>query len=205
MALKKRIAEGDLEDDIFEAVAEGLPIGEVCEKFHITSRKMFYDWKGKDGDRNEKYKAARIIAGEAHAEKAGEILDDLDDKTLLTGPEVQAAVSRSKYQQWLAGVKDRDQFGTQDKGATVNLNFSDLHFEALRNARPGLIADRTLQPVEERPSEVATTSQPLQIEEAHYETVGAGNDGEADAQSGQIEGPISSPAPTLASELGELL
>ena len=132
-ALKKRIAEDGLEDEIFEAIAEGLSIANLCTKFQITSRKMFYDWKGKEGPRQDKYTAARLIAGEVHAEKAGEILDKLDDKLLLTGPEVQAAVARSKYQQWLASVKDRDQLGTQDKGRTNNLTFGRFHMAGIKH------------------------------------------------------------------------
>lgn len=225
LALKKRIEADGTEDDIFEAVAEGLPIGKLCTKFGITSRKMFYDWKGKEGPRHDKYRAARIIAGEAHAELAGEILDDLDDKVLLTGPEVQAAVSRSKYQQWLASIKDREQFGVQEKGATINLNFGELHFDALRAARPKLLPKDPFKNVSGSTLEEATvdpiipiiTAEDIEVSdlgdggEPYYEpiedeTVGAGNDGEADAQSGQIDEPISPPAPTsLAPELGELL
>ena len=197
MALKKRIAEGHLEDEIFEAVAEGLSVSKVCKRFDITSRKMFYDWKGKEGPRHDKYRAARTIAAGAHAELAGQILDSLDDKEFLTGPDVQAAVARSKYQQWLAGIKNRDEYGAQDKSAKVVLNFGELHFEALRNAQPNLL-----------PGHTPTPEYTEYVPEADYvelETVGVGNDGEADAQSGQIEGPISPPAPALASELGELL
>lgn len=200
LALKKRIAEGDLEDDIFEAVAEGLAIGKVCEMFQITSRKMFYDWKGKEGPRHDKYTQARLIAAGAHAEKAGDELDALKDQVMLTGPEVAAATSRSKYQQWLASVKDRDQFGAQDKNPAVVLNFGELHFEALRSARPRQIVApvQTLIPAEEHAE--ANTHEPY-----YEEIVGVGNDGEADAQSGHIEGPITPPAPDLAPELGDLL
>lgn len=193
LALKKRIADDDLEDEIFEAIAEGTPIGKMCEMFQITSRKMFYDWKGKEGPRHDKYKQARLIAAEAHAEEAGAILDDLHkDAALMTGPDVQLATSRSKYQQWLASVKDRDQFGSQDKSPAVLLQFGDLHFEALRQGRPGK-PDRTISAPE--------------IPEADYEIVeiGAGKDGEATAQTGHIVEPITPPAPSLAPELGELL
>ncbi|MEE8607922.1 MAG: hypothetical protein V3S55_09965 [Nitrospiraceae bacterium] len=198
LALRKRIAEEDLEDEIFEAVAEGLSITKVCEQFQITSRKMFYDWKGKEGPRQDKYTAARLIAGEVHAEKAGEILDKLGEPgKFITGPDVSLATARSKYQQWLAGVKDRDQFGPQDKGATLNLNFGDQHFEALMSpgARPHL-------------SERGKPDPLVPIQEAEFvelENVGAGNDGEAEAQSGITEGPITPPAPTLAPELVDLL
>ena len=206
-ALKKRIAEDGLEDEIFEAIAEGLSIANLCTKFQITSRKMFYDWKGKEGPRQDKYTAARLIAGEVHAEKAGEILDKLDDKLLLTGPEVQAAVARSKYQQWLASVKDRDQFGTPDQGATINLSFGDLHMAALKSpgARPQIEAPEPtlLIPVEEPTT--GTFSSLIPVQEAEFEQVGeAGNDGEADAQLGKIDEPISSPV-SLAPELSDLL
>lgn len=201
MALRKRIAEEDLEDEIFEAVAEGLSITKVCEQFQITSRKMFYDWKGKEGPRHDKYLAARVIAGEAHAEMAGEILDKLAGSKFLTGPDVQAATARSKYQQWLASVKDRDNFGPQDKGAIVNLNFGDQHFEALMSpsARPRIM------PSQGAPTTLETLTPVEEYQEAEFENVGAGNDGEAKAQPGITEGPITPPAPTLAPELGDLL
>ena len=221
LALRKRIAENDLEDEIFEAVAEGMSIGNLCEKFDITSRKMFYDWKRKEGPTHDKYLAARLIAAEAHAEKAGEILDELKDKTLLTGPDVQAATSRSKYQQWLASVKDRDSFGAQDKGPTLNLSFGDLHLDALRNAMP---QNRIEMPEVHIPfvqiddgtppitSTVTGTDGPemfISLEDdadADFEEiVGVGNDGEAEAHSGPVEGPITPLAPALAAELGDLL
>ena len=207
LALRKRIAENDLEDEIFEAVAEGMSIGNLCEKFDITSRKMFYDWKRKEGPTHDKYLAARLIAAEAHAEKAGEILDELKDKTLLTGPDVQAATSRSKYQQWLASVKDRDSFGAQDKGPTLNLSFGDLHLDALRNAMPqnrietAVGRGSVLIPEAEVIEELVIAGN----DGYGFENVGVGNDGEAEAHSGPVEGPITPLAPALAAELGDLL
>ena len=199
MALRKRIAEDGLEDEIFEAVAEGLSITKLCEQFQITSRKMFYDWKGKEGLRHDKYVAAKKIAAGVHAELAGEMFDELSKKPFITGPDVSLATAASKYQQWLASVKDREQYGAQDKGTTLNLNFGDQHFEALMSpgARPrlGAPAPQTLIPVEEH----------AEADYIELEDVGAGNDGEAEAQPGITDGPITPPAPTLAPELGDLL
>lgn len=197
LALRKRIADDHLEDEIFEEVAEGTPIGKMCEKFGITSRKMFYDWKGKDGDRHEKYLAARTIAAEAHAELAGAILDDLGDEEFLTGPMVQAASSRSKYQQWLAGVKDRDQFGSQDKGVQIAIGFGEMHFEQLRLHRPDAIQAIEVETDPENEDE--------SIPEADYVEEGVGNEGEATAHTGHENEPITPPAPTLAAALQELL
>ncbi len=205
LALKKRIADEGIEDDIFEAVAEGLSITKVCERFGITSRKMFYDWKGKEGPRHDMYVAAKLISAEAHADLAGEELEALRGQTLLTGPDVTAAVARSKYQQWRASMKDRDQFGPQ-QGPAVVLQFGDLHFDALRKASAKAIGrtPETLIPVEEHTE--ADPQEPMfeQID-IEDEIIGAGKDGEAEAQSGHTEGPITPPAPTLAPELGELL
>lgn len=207
LALKKRIAEDDLEDEIFEAVAEGLSIGKMIVKFDITSRKMFYDWKGKEGPRHDKYKAARLIAAEAHAEMAGEILDNLANARLLTGPDVQAATARSKYQQWLASVKDRDQFGAQDKSPAITLNFNDLHFDALRNAAPTKRNRALPYGTTDTVQTSLAETQEAEIQEADFtvESAGAGNDGEADAQTGTTYGPITPPAPALALELADLL
>lgn len=211
LALKKRIADEGLEDDIFEAVAEGLSITKVCEQFGITSRKMFYDWKGKDGERHDKYRAAKLISAEAHAEQAGVELDDLKNKVLLTGPEVTAAVARSKYRQWLAAMNDRDQFGVQ-QGPAVVLAFGDLHFDALRKASAKAIAAPT-PIITAKDIEVTDLGAgPDEDGEPYYEQIdiedeinGAGKDGEAEAQSGHTEGPITPPAPSLAPELSDLL
>lgn len=195
LALRKRIADDDLEDDIFEAVAEGTAIGNLCTMFKITSRKMFYDWKGKDGPRHDKYTAARLIAAEAHAERAGEILDELvEDKSFLTGPDVAAATSRSKYQQWLASIKNPADFGTNQAPAVV-LNFGELHFESLRNSRPGKVV---INP--------ATAPERIErIVEADFEEVAVGNDGEDEAHAGHTIDPISPPTATPLSELADLL
>ncbi len=205
LALAKRIDTEGLEDLIFEAVAEGIPVGKMCEKFGITSRKMFYDWKGKSGARHEQYLAARLIAAEAHAEKAGEILDELKDKVLLTGPDVQAATSRSKYQQWLASVKNREEFGTNQAPAVV-VAFGELHFDALRAGVP----TKVIVPAVAPPTATQITAEP--IREAEYEQldiedeVAVGNDGEDEAQSGTTLDPISPPTASPSdSELADLL
>lgn len=197
LALKKRIAEEGIEDEIFEAIAEGESIRAICEQFDISSRKMLYDWVGKTGPLKDKFVAARLISADAHAEMAGEALDTIDS-ALLTGPEVSLAVGKMKYRQWLASVRDKEQYGAQT-GAAIQISFGDLHMAALQSpgARPQIAAVR--------PSERIQDAEILHVEEAED----ASNDGEADAYSGEQSGPnapLAVPASdALAPELGELL
>lgn len=203
LALKKRIADEEIEDEIFEAIAEGHSIQRVCEMFDISSRKMLYDWKKNLHEGEAKFNAARRISADAHAEKAGDALDDLDGERLLTGPEVSLAIGKMKYRQWLASVRDKEQYGAQN-GAAVHISFGDLHMSALQSpgARPQIEGPQeTLIPAEEY-----AEAEILSIEEAGDE---ASNDGEANAQTGEIQGPntpLAVPAfGALAPELGELL
>ena len=195
VALKKRIAEDDLEDEIFEAIADGIPIGKMCEMFGISSRKMFYDWKKNSPKLEEKFQAARKFSAEAHAEMAGEVLDKVGESKLLTSPEVALAMGKVKYRQWLAGVRDKEQYGTQDK-ANIQINIGDLHMAALQSpgARPQIAGAVSLEP---------------EIPEADYEEIEGvketSKDGEADAYSGNIEIRPSTPLEFLAPELEELL
>ena len=196
MALKQRIEKEGLEDEIFEAISDGLSIGKVCEKFGITSRKMFYDWKKNKPELEDKFQAAKKFSAEAHLELAETALDALDKQSHLTSPEVALVMGKVKYRQWLAGVRDKEQYGPQDT-ARIQINIGDLHMAALQSpgARPQIAAapvPETLIPVEDVPFEIeGETSQ----------------DGEAEAYSGKMENGPSTPlaSPSLAPELGDLL
>ena len=161
----------------------------VCNTFQISSRKMLYDWIKKGGDeRAEMFRQARHLSADAHAEKAGDALNALGGTGFITGPEVTLAIGLSKYQQWLASVRDRDTYGAND-GTKVQINIGQLHLEALQ----AVGAADMLQLPEETP-------------EADF-TVVEGQDDEADALQGDKPGPIVPPeAPLgLSDELRELL
>lgn len=137
LALTRRIEEFDLEDEIFESIAEGLSVQKVCEKFNISSRKMLYDWKKNNPRLEAKFVSAREISADAHAEKAGFYYDELDDRELVTSADVALATGKAKYRMWLASMRDRKTFGSKDT-VTVNLTVGELHMEALQHpsARP---------------------------------------------------------------------
>ena len=194
-ALKQRIEKEGLEDQIFEALADGLSIGKMCEKFKISSRKMFYDWKKNVPSLEEKWQAAKKISAEAHVELAEDALDKLAKQSHVTSADVALTTQVIKYRQWLAGVRDKDQYGPTDI-AKIQINIGDLHMEALQSqgARP----------------QIAAVGLPaLKIPEAEYEEIEgeSSNDGEADALRGTVELGPSTPlaSPSLALELGELL
>jgi hypothetical protein len=80
-------------------------------------------------DRREAYEVAKKEAGEAHAEKATEIAD--------TVPESRDAVAKARLQvethRWMAGVRDRSQFGEAGPDVNVTVNLQALHVEALQH------------------------------------------------------------------------
>lgn len=88
-------------------------------------------WAKRGGDARIKAKEAAIReAAETLAHQGQEILDDLDGKTLLTGPEVQLASKRADYRLKMAGFRDRERFGDAPQ-VQLNVSLGDLHMSAL--------------------------------------------------------------------------
>ena len=153
-AFEKHIAKIGGDDVVFEHIADGKSMVRVAELVGASSRGLLYTWmkNPKRPEREDKRKAARRISAHATAEDAGLILDALADEQVGTGPDVQLATSRAKYRQWLAGVRNREEYGDQS-GMTVNLSVGDLHLGALQRHSAASIAAR---------------DKPMQIEEASY-------------------------------------
>ena len=152
---EKHVASLGGDDVVFEHIAEGHSMKAVAELVGASSRGMLYLWiDNKKGERKPKLTAARKISAHSTAEDAGQILDDLADELVVTGPDVQLATSRSKYRTWLAGMRNREEYGDQ-AGVTVNLSVGDLHLGALQRHSAAAIAARA--------------DDVLLIEEASYE------------------------------------
>lgn len=125
-----------------EQVAEGRSLNSISSELDC-SRWLLYDWmKRPQGDetgkeRHERMKRAmaeaRKMSAEAHAETAGEILDALVEKDLLTSADVKLASERAGYRRWLAEVRDRETFGKSPDTQVTVVNAGGLHLDALRN------------------------------------------------------------------------
>ena len=129
-ALSQHIEANGGEDWVFEFVAEGLSMKKVAEAVGASSRGMLYSWiKAGGEERKQKLKAARRESAHNLAEDGVGILDDLADAQLVTSPEVSLASSRANYRKWLAGVRNREEYG--ERSALVEISIGDLHLEAL--------------------------------------------------------------------------
>jgi hypothetical protein len=132
-AFSKKVDAAGGEDMIFERVAGGETIRSIMSDFGV-SRGMFYLWM-KEGDdaRKEKYDVARRLSADALVEQGLDILDGLEGEE-LSSADVGAASARANYRKWLAGVRNRDEYGDAQAAINVNLNVGQMHIDAMRNA-----------------------------------------------------------------------
>lgn len=155
-AINKKIEELGGDEWVFDQIADGKAIGKIAELVGC-SRPYLYNWRDQKGPGREERKRlwaeAIKASAEAHAEKAGEVLDDLSSKDLLIPADVTLATARSKYSQWLAGVRDKEAFGDAKGQVNLNLNFGQLHLDALRQAG-SMARVKAAEVVELMPAEV---------------------------------------------------
>lgn len=126
------------EEWIFGEFIGGRSIGEIMRELGF-SRTYFYAWMKEGSEeqraaRAEAYHQAKILSAEAHVEQAGEILDDLAEQGGVTPAEVQIAIARSKFRQWLAGKRDGQYSDQKGAGMSLTINVGQLHLDALRQA-----------------------------------------------------------------------
>lgn len=164
-ALNRRIQAAGGDHVVMEMIADGRTMNEIAAEFD-SNRRMIYRWLHADEEREKAWNLARRAAAHALVEDGMDILDALARRQLANGmpvapesAEVQLAKARAQYRKWLASVRDRDSYGS-DQGPAVNVNISagELHLDALR--RKG--------------------SAGAQIQEAEYEMI----EGDADEPSG---------------------
>lgn len=139
------------EEWVFDQLADGRPVRAVAGDLGI-SRRYLYMWRDRPGHKERlkpMWEAAVRMSAEAMLENTTADFDRLDrviETDAVTGEqihripaasEVQLVTGRAKFRQWLAARRDPDQFGEQAAGGgvNVNLNFGDLHLEALANVK----------------------------------------------------------------------
>lgn len=128
------------DDWVFSFVEEGHSMRKVAELTGCSSRGMLYNWIKNGGEaRRAKLNAARKISAHCHAEDAGEVLDDLAQEGVISSADVSLASSRARYKQWLAGMRNREEYG-EKAGVEINLSVGDLHLDALRRNSAGVVA-----------------------------------------------------------------
>ena len=77
----------------------------------------------------DKRRAARLLAAHNLVEDGMEIIDDADTES---NAGVTKAKERANYRKWLAGVRNRKDYGEASKGPVIALNINALHLDALK-------------------------------------------------------------------------
>lgn len=121
---------------VFNQIADGVSVGAIAEQIVLDghgpiSRPYLYVWRDADEERKAGWAAAMKDAAHAHAEKAGEVWDDLPHDP--TTGQVQRARGLSEYRRWLAGHRS-EEYRKDTGGGNVILNVGELHLDALRAA-----------------------------------------------------------------------
>jgi hypothetical protein len=114
---------------VFDRLRSGESVADVMDSYGF-SRNYFYTWLKRGNDRKGQYEEAKRDAAEALVDEAQAILDD--EAPVFSPAEVTLRKARANFRTWLAGKKDREQFGEANAQVDVNLNLGSLHLDALR-------------------------------------------------------------------------
>ena len=115
--------------NILDRVCSGESMTAIAKSFGV-SRKLLVSTLYKDPKQKELLQGARKERGEAFAEQALEIIDNVEESPNA----IAKAREQANLRKWLAGCDNPEMFG--QKQATVQINVGDLHIDALRNAKP---------------------------------------------------------------------
>lgn len=119
---------------VFEPLADGASLGTIAAELGV-SRPYMYVWRDHKEHRErrrEKWELAMKLSASTHAELAGEVLEKLAAKGVITNADVNLAKARSEYRRWLAGKRDPEAFGDKQEQVQVNVSIGQLHLDALR-------------------------------------------------------------------------
>lgn len=139
-ALAHRIEEDGGDSVVLGRVASGDTVKSIASDYGVgydTLRR----WLNATPERKTGYLDAKRDSADALVEEAGQILDDAPTDS---APQVTKAVKRADHKRWLAGKRDREQYGDDKAGAQVNVNLdlAGLHLDALKAA--GSMADHLI-------------------------------------------------------------
>jgi len=128
-ALAAAVEEAGGDAVVFDRIADGAYLTEVAEEWDVSSQLM-RKWIRLTPERRKAYEAAKRDSGDALVEAAGEVLDNA---SVLSSQHIAKARAQSGFKTWLAGKRDREQYGDDAAQVNLNVNLNSLHLEALRS------------------------------------------------------------------------
>lgn len=110
------------EDDIFEEIAAGVSMREMCKKMNV-GHKLWYRWIDSVDGRRGRYESALMEAAHFYADRAVQTAQS-------TAPEtVNADRLKVDTDKWIAS-KLNAQYDTRQRDVAINISVTDLHAQA---------------------------------------------------------------------------
>lgn len=135
--LTKQIMEQGGDEFVFDMLRSGMSVRRIAERFDVPghgsiSRALMYRWRDANEERKRGWAQAMKEGAHALAEDAGDVLEDLPEDP--TSAQVAKAKGISEHKKWLAGLRDREQYGQGPSTVVGVIGLPELHIEALRSA-----------------------------------------------------------------------
>lgn len=110
------------EDEIFEHIASGVSMREMCRKMNV-GHKLWYKWINMESGRRSRYEAALMEAAHFYADRAVQTAQMTEPAT------VNADRLKVDTDKWIAS-KLNQQYDTRQKDVSINISVNDLHAQA---------------------------------------------------------------------------
>lgn len=123
-ALSAEIERQGGDDVILDRIAAGDRVTQIARDYGV-SHTMLWRWAKQNPERKAAYDEARRLSADALVDKAQ---GGLEECTADNSAQVSLANSKANFYRWLAGVRDRVQYGEEKQV----VNIAELHLNALR-------------------------------------------------------------------------
>lgn len=123
-------------DALLDLRSTGITIRQLCFRLAIPVRSL-YRYLNRDPERRAAWDALGVQLAEGLVDEARELLDSAPlDRDAITKAKAQA-----EHRRWEAAFRDPAKWSQQAVGMAVQINFGQLHLDALRQIQAG---DRSL-------------------------------------------------------------
>jgi hypothetical protein len=113
---------------ILDRVAAGESVSAIMRDFAGISRSQFYFWIKMNPERQDAWAAAKEASSHALVDAALEIVDE----DVVTPADVSRNKNRVDFRKWLAGKRNRPEYGDQPMEVNVGLSLGEGFLQALK-------------------------------------------------------------------------
>ncbi len=127
-------ADGGWDEAVFDRVRAGDYMKDIAKDLGATYSILRDAIRHGGEERKREYETAKFESADALVEDAMIAIDKLDDIIAITSPEVSRAKLTADTKRWLAGRRDRGQYGDDPLAVIGVLDLGQLHLSALQKA-----------------------------------------------------------------------